>query len=395
MVFGEVLKYPYVLDRSVEQLQKRIDIEISNAGKSSSLFSVTVSILENMGVDVQDIDGVILLTVKKSLLPVKNSEMGSQSGKEKDFKSPPADCVFTYKPIFTTSINLKSSIEKILQNENSKVVVSEQNNKLIIRSTEKEKRMIVKLLRIIDEKQKLIACDVTLAEITLSGDLSIGLQGFLKNLNVFEFNIGINQNNNFGLTGSILSGDGLKAILQMGEKRGMIKIKANPYLLIADGSESSIEIGSEYPILKSEQTAVVGGVMQSVEYRRTGIIISLKPIIAGSSVHLGASVEMSEGQKNTISSIDSPVILNRKIKFNVVLLSDQSLIVGGLVNEVKTNDDYYFPAVWGLPYGKSKVSSRSEIVLIVKIKVIENEVFENWFEELSKKYESQKITYKK
>ena len=72
--------------------------------------------------------------------------------------------------------------------------------------------MIVKLLRIIDEKQKLIACDVTLAEITLSGDLSIGLQGFLKNLNVFEFNIGINQNNNFGLTGSILSGDGLKAV---------------------------------------------------------------------------------------------------------------------------------------------------------------------------------------
>lgn len=398
LVFGDVLKYPYVLDRSIEQLNKKIDIEISNPKKSDSLFSVVVTILENYGVDVQDIDGVILFMAKKSILPIKNDYGGSAgSTNQKDIKAPPADCVFTYKPVFTTSINLKSSIEKILQNENSKVIVSEQNNKLIIRSTEQEKRMVIKLLRIIDEKQKLIACDVTLAEITLTGDLSIGLQGFLKGLNLFEFKLGINSDNGFGLTGSLFSGDSLKAILQMGEKRGMIKIKANPYLLIADGSESSIEIGSEYPILKSEQAAASSGtgVIQSVEYRKTGIIISLRPVVSGDSVHLVASVEMSEGQKNTISSINSPSILTRKIKFNVVLLSDQSLIVGGLVNEVKTNDDYFFPtSTWGLPYGKSKVSSRSEIVLIVKIKVIENEVYENWFIELSEKYEAQKISLK-
>lgn len=392
LVFGDVLKYPYVLDRSIEQLQKKIDIEISSAGKSSALFSISVSLLEGFGVDVQDIDGVILFTIKKSVLPEKNGN--SPGGKEKE-KPIPADCVFTYKPIFTTSINLKSTIEKMLQNENSRVVVSEQNNKLIIRSTEKEKRMVIKLLKIIDEKQKLIACDVTLAEITLTGDLSVGLQGFLKNLNVFELNVGLNQNNGFGVSGSIMSGDTLKTILQIGEKRGMIKIKANPYLLISDGSESSIEIGSEYPILKSEQAAITtgGSVIQTVEYRKTGIIISLKPVVAGDSVHLSAVVEMSEGQKNTISSINSPSILSRKIKFNVVLLSDQSLIVGGLVNEIKTDDDYYIGSKsFGLPYGKSKIASRSEIVLIVKIKLIENENFDNWFKELSEKYELHRIS---
>jgi len=394
LVFGEVLKYPYVLDRSVEQLQKRIDIEISDKMKADSLFPVVVSLLDSFGVDAEDINGVMLFTVKKSLLSGKNGEMGGQGAKDKDVKAPPANCVFSYKPRFSTAINLKLVIEKMVQNENSKVIVSEQNNKLIIRSTEKEKRTIVKLLQIIDEKQKLIYCDVTLAEVTMTGDLSIGLQGFLNS--ALGFNIGINANNGFGLTGSITAGDWLKAVLQIGEKRGLVKIKANPYLLIADGSESSIEIGSEYPILKSEAlSSAAAGTIQNVEYRKTGIIISLKPVVAGSSVHLTANVEMSEGEKNTVSSINSPSILNRKIKFDVILLSDQALIVGGLVHEVKTGDDYYlFPASWGVPYGKSSIVSRSEIVLIVKIKVIEDDNLKNWFEELSIKYEAQKISYR-
>jgi len=76
LIFGDVLKYPYVLDRSVEQLQKRIDIEISNSMKSGSLFPVVVSLLNSFGVDAEDIDGVMLFTVKKSLLPGKSGEMG-------------------------------------------------------------------------------------------------------------------------------------------------------------------------------------------------------------------------------------------------------------------------------------------------------------------------------
>lgn len=391
LVFGDVLKYPYVLDRGIEQLQKKIDIEISNAGKSGALFPVVVSLLDSMGVDVQDVDGVILFTVKKSVLPGKDG--GSQNNSKEKEKAPPADCVFIYKPIYSTAANLKLSVEKLLVNENSKVVVSEQNNRLIVRATEKEKRMIVKLLRVVDEKQKQVACDVTLAEITLTGDLSVGFQGFLKNMNLFELKFGANANNGYGITGSIFSGDVLSSIVQIGEKQGMIKIKANPYLLIADGSESSIEVGSEYPILKSEALAAVGtaGTIQTIEYRKTGVLISLKPVVAGDSVHLSASVELSEGQKNMMSTINSPSILNRKLKFNVVLLSEQALIVGGLVNETKTKDDYKIPLLGGVPYGLSSVASRTEIILIVKIKIIENEVFGDWFSDLSKKYEAQKI----
>ena len=54
-------------------------------------------------------------------------------------------------------------------------------------------------------------------------------------------------------------------------------------------------------------------------------------------------------------------------------------------------DDYKIPLLGGVPYGLSSVASRTEIILIVKIKIIENEVFGDWFSDLSKKYEAQKI----
>jgi len=382
VIFTECLKLPYVLDRSVVQMNKRIDIEINNK-RNHNLFSVVVALLDNYQIEVQDVDGVILITSKAA---TGASAAGSPSGMPSDKSSVkgvvPSDNVYAYRPLYMRAKDLKTIIGDLLQNDLSKVVVSEQNNQLIFRSTNKERLMIIKLLRELDRKQSQVCVDVTLAEVSLTGDLSIGLEGFLKK-NEFGLELGVNENNGYGITGSIIIGDWFKAVVQMGEKRGLIRVKSNPYMVIADGSNSSIEVGSEYPTLSAEKSTGDTSMISSVVYRKTGIILNLLPVVSGDQVHLTANLEMSEGKQNDVSTINSPAILSRKIKYEVVLEDGQSLMVGGLISTNISHSDTFF--MGKVQTGKHDIKNQSEIVLIVKVNIVKDND-DDWFRVLKRKY---------
>jgi type II secretory pathway component GspD/PulD (secretin) len=395
VVFTEILKYPYVMDRGIEFLDKKVDVEIAKAADVKNLYAVVVSLLEKSGIEVEDVEGVLVLTVKEKENENRFDTSEDKKNEKKTERAVPSDCVYTYKPLFVRAVDLEKSLTGILANEKSKILINETNNCLIFRSTEKERRAIVKLLKVLDEQQKQVAVDVTLAEVSLVGDLSIGLEGFLHS-NLISIEAGATANNGYGLTGSIMVSDWLKAIIQMGQKNGMINIRSNPYLVIADGSSSSIEIGSEYPILSSVKSSGDTSVINSVEYRKTGILLNIKPIVSGESVHLVSSIELSEGQKNEISSIQSPSILNRKIQSSVILESGQSLIIGGLISDSKTKDEMFFPGILGkihLQTGKSETFSRVEIIVVLHVSVISKEKdYDTWFERLAVKYENQNVS---
>jgi len=161
----------------------------------------------------------------------------------------------------------------------------------------------------------------------------------------------------------------------MRERRGLIKIKSNPYLIIGDGSESSIEIGNEVPILTSQKSSGDTSILSQVDYRKTGILINLRPVISDDAVYLTSSIEMSEGQRNELTSINSPAILNRKIKSSVIVPSGHSLIIGGLISENVSNDRRYLPFVnnsLGLLSGFQKIKSRTEIVVILNVSIMKD-----------------------
>jgi len=74
VVFSEVIKRPYVLDRSVDQLDKRIDIQISRGEQVKNMISLVVTVAEKLGLDVDEIDGVMIFSRRGAASP------GSPSG---------------------------------------------------------------------------------------------------------------------------------------------------------------------------------------------------------------------------------------------------------------------------------------------------------------------------
>lgn len=397
VTFSEVFKRPYILDRSIEELNKKIDVEISKSD-SKNLFSVIIGMIEKMGVEVEDIDGVMLFTARENNgyknSYSKNEDVKQTSSGRKDKNNVvPSDCIYTYRPVYSRAVDISKTLKDIVESDSSKIIVNENTNIIIFKTSFKERRSIVKLLRSLDERQKQIAVDVIVAEVSLVDDLSIGLEGFLQT-NLLQIDAGKTVNNGYGLTGSIFISDWLKAVVQMGEKKGLIRINSNPYMLIADGTKSSIEIGSEYPILTSEKSTTDTAVLSTVEYRKTGIILSLAPVVSGDDVHLSSSIELSEGQKNETSTINSPSILSRKIKSDVILSSGQSLVVGGLISESQDKTDTFLPPVFkniGFKTGKAYNNNRTELIVILNVLVLKDANTEQYFSILRNKYQNHKI----
>jgi hypothetical protein len=401
VVFSEVLKAPYVLDRSVEKLNKRIDVELPASYRNESLYSVVVALMDKMNIDIEEIEGVTVFSVRNSGTNSANNsgtEIKGASNLNNSMENKvKSDCVYTYKPRYSKSSDLQKSLKDLITSDQGRVVVHESTNSLIFKSSQSERRSIIKLLRLLDEKQKQIAVDVTIAEVLLTEDLSLGLEGFLKNNNV---SIGLSTGNSlgYGMAATLNFPDILNAVLQVGEKRGVIKIRSNPYLLIENGSKSSIAIGSEFPVLSSQKSTLdTTTTTQSVEYRKTGVILSLTPVVTGSDIHVNSSIELSEGQKNELSTLDSPAILTRKIESSVVVQSGQNIIIGGLISETKNKAEKLAPAVWGksLKIGEIKAVNRTELVVIMQVSVVDDRNSINWFEQLAEKYKEQKIVVNK
>lgn len=378
VIFTEILKLPYVLDGDIIKLEKKVDVEIPSGARN--LFPVVVAVLEKYELEIDDVEGVVLISMRKDINQGKGN---NQNGKE-DKKKTYADCVYTFKPSFSRAVDLQKSVKDLIKSEESTIIVHESNNSLIIKSTAKEKKSIIKLLHLLDERRKQVAVDVTVAEVTLSGDLAIGFQGFLDTnligLDMEKLESGIS------VTGSFMISDWLKIILQIGEKKGLINIRSNPYMLISDGSKSSITIGSEYPILTKEKSTDTGEIVNQVEYRKTGIILNLEPVVSGDDIHMNIKIELSEGAKNEISSIQSPSILTRQIESAVVVKSGQSLVLGGLIAESKNVSENYLLKKYKI--NETLANSRTELVIILNVNILDDKNQSAWFDILRAKYKN-------
>jgi len=123
------------------------------------------------------------------------------------------------------------------------------------------------------------------------------------------------------------------------------------------------------------------GIVRSVQYRHTGINLSIKPVInARGVITLEISQEISEPQSNTTSGIDSPLILNRQIKTEVVAADGQTIVLGGLIKENVSNQEKSVPVLGKIPIlglffkDTSVGKDRTELLVVLTPRILQSKV---------------------
>jgi len=266
--------------------------------------------------------------------------------------------------------------------------VDEKRNALIFFTTGENYNKVHSLLSRLDVLPLQVLLEVTLAEVTLKGDLAYGVEWYLRhNTGDGSWMAKTMEGLGLGSTGFNFSyidwGDKFRLVINAMAKDELVKILSTPRLMVRDGVSASMNIGTDVPILSSETSVpdltVDGntGVVQSIQYRTTGVTLNVTPTVhARGAITLEISQVVSEAQTNNTSDINSPLILNREVTTEVVAGDGQTVVLAGLIKEASSQTENRVPWIGDLPLvgnlfkTTSRGRNKTELVVMITPHII-------------------------
>lgn len=275
----------------------------------------------------------------------------------------------------------------------SRVVVNPAGNTLIIKTTPAEFQQWYALLQELDRPARSALIMVTVAELSLKETESFGFQWMIDQFkqNGYQINMGNGSSvastaSNFFL--SIASGAGdPRVLLQALATDNRAEVISNPSLVARNGQDATIQVGQQVPILTSQvSNANTGGttgtgILQTVEYRNTGVILKVRPVIhAGGRIDLDISQEVSSAQVTDTGVSTSPTIATRKVDTKLSVSDGATILLGGLMTNSKSDAERGLPYLKDIPVlgnvfktSSDKTDDRTELVILLTPYVIEDD----------------------
>ncbi len=277
----------------------------------------------------------------------------------------------------------------------SGIMVDEPRNALIYQGDPSQWERLMTLIRQMDRAPRQVMIEVTIAEVTLNDDNEFGLSWFAKG-GFGRFDGNIYRGTGAGGTSPGSSGGGLTYLLDVaGQNRAVLTAFANdnrvsilstPRLLVKSGNEANIDVGTEVPTVtmtttSAQQTEGNTNLLQSIQYRKTGIILKIKPTVySDDRIDLDISQEVSEALPlDDGATANSPSIFNRSLNTSLSLRDGGSVVMAGLISDRSTNTDSGIPGLKDVPLlgnlfkNKSIKKNRTELVLIIVPYIVESD----------------------
>ncbi|MBI5677118.1 MAG: hypothetical protein HZC52_01195 [Planctomycetes bacterium] len=151
------------------------------------------------------------------------------------------------------------------------------------------------------------------------------------------------------------------------------KILSAPHILVRDEQPANIQVGSEVPILSSSgQTTGTNVVFEQVQYRDTGIILTVTPHIGENDfVTLEIKQEVSTAETTTTGVSTSPTFSTRKAGTSLVIKSGHTISLGGIIEQKNEKSISKIPLLGDIPYlgnlfkTTSIANKRTELIMLI------------------------------
>jgi len=268
-----------------------------------------------------------------------------------------------------------------------RIVADEATNSLLIRSSARDYRQLLTTINQLDAVPLQVVVNAVIAQITLTDDTRFGVNWTRVAADAAVDEISTETRTSFlpegGLSGLFLNKtfvDGsaqVDATLEAIAANNEVRLLARPTLTVTNNQEGQIQIGSDVPI-EGGQTITTGGVLSSnIQYRETGIVLTLTPQInADGVVNLTIEQELSSVDNSREGINDNPVFNSQNISTNVVVRDGESVVLGGLIQN--DNQDLNtgvpglnrIPVLGGLFSYQQDRQERRELFIVLRPEVV-------------------------
>lgn len=270
----------------------------------------------------------------------------------------------------------------------TKIVADKINNSLMVMSTEATYQQILEALKRIDVMPMQVQVEASIMEVSLTDDLQYGVQWSLKNsLGNDSGLMSFDTDNKAGLASpaqgfsySLTDPSGMiKATLSALASESKLRVISSPSVLVLDNQTAEIRVGNQQPVFTGSSTTEGGVVTQNVQFKDTGVSLNVTP-----HVNTNGLVKMEIQQEVTdVGEIDSATgqrsFLQRNIKSNIAVKSGETIVLGGLIRENKTDGRTNVPVLGDVPIvgklftNKASRGIRTELLVLITPTVIKNQ----------------------
>ncbi|MFH4665291.1 secretin N-terminal domain-containing protein [Vibrio cidicii] len=274
------------------------------------------------------------------------------------------------------TVAAETKADSIIQSNDFKISVDKVQNSLLIQATPMQYRELLALVEQLDKLPPQIALDVAIAEFDITDNFTAGISKILYDSSASNANKSVIDIK--PTSGSIsFSGvfDSTTIDMSLIAEKSKSRVLSRPYLVVQDGQSASISAGKQVPIQTGSNTTDGGSTKVEIQYRNTGVSLSVTPTINADGV---VSLELSQSvSKSEPGPADlNPIITDRTLSTSVLVGNGQTAILGGLIQNNEGNRGNSVPFLSDIPLlgnlfkAKADTFSRSELVIMITPKIL-------------------------
>jgi len=265
------------------------------------------------------------------------------------------------------------------------VVVDKSTNTLIFQGPAEDYSQIRSLLATLDRPSRAALIEVTVAEVQLTENMQFGVEWALRGdtSGGDRFTAGTLGGLSIGSSGFtyrlVDSASQVRAIVNALASDNRATVLSSPRVLARNGETATIQVGQEVPIVTSQQGSLTGtgnvpatGVLQTIQYRNTGVILRVKPVIhSGDQIDLDVVQEVSSAETTTTGVNVSPTFGTRKVETKLTLRNGSTVMLAGLIQNRGSTGNAGIPGIKDIPLignlfrTDTQTSQRTELIVLI------------------------------
>ena len=260
------------------------------------------------------------------------------------------------------------------------IVPNAENNSILVMADPKIWRSVRAVLKKLDAVPAQVLVEVSIWEVTLDNSLRYGVEWFFENeLNSGDIGLATLDVDSAGINATVpgfsyLVNDiagGWKAVINTLDKESRVDVLSSPSVLVLDNKTAEINVGNQQPVRSGTTVTDGGSTIENIQFKDTGVRLKVTPRVNAS----GLVVMEIDQEVTDIGNIDAATgqraFLRRNISSTVAIQSGDTIVLGGLIQENKSDGSSglpylsRLPVVGGLFGSKSDALTRTELLVTI------------------------------
>jgi len=282
----------------------------------------------------------------------------------------------------------------------------EETNALLVRASPQAWRSIREVIDKLDVMPMQVHIEAQVAEVALRGDLKYGVNWYFENALTRPFagdgvgpqgpGLGLDARPSGGwqslagvITGSnaswTVARHGAAAVVSALDSVTDVRLLQTPSIFVRNNAEATLNVGNKVPISSTTINAGVGtNTYSQVQYIDTGVILKVRPrVTRDGTVFMDIVQEVSTADDvpancNPQERNCNPRIATRKLSTEAAVQNGDTIMLAGLMTDSGTDGHNGIPGLSRIPlvgalFGqKSRVSNRSEVIILLTPTIVRN-----------------------